>query len=90
MSDLHAINLFSGSNIVRQQKSHSQPRIILISINPDSTNSFSHASMLSWGIGSLGCFGRAVVSMASREADSLQAMLLVPGLSTVRSMRSSM
>ena len=90
MSVVQVMNLFLGSKILRSRKSNSQPRIVLISVRPASAISLSRASMLSLEIGLPGWFGHAVALMARREADCPRVMLLVPGMSTIKRITSSM
>jgi hypothetical protein len=86
MVDVQAMNLFSGREISRRRKSNDQPRIIFFSERPASALSLSLASMLLWGMGSLGWFSHAVASMARSAAACPRATLLEPGMSTVRPM----
>ena len=54
-----ALYLFSGSDMIKRQRSKSQPRIIFISSSPASALSLFSAAISSRGIGSFACFGQA-------------------------------
>jgi hypothetical protein len=87
---VHAIDLLSGSERRRRRVSISHPSTVFCSSRHASELSLLRASKSSRGIGSLMCFGHALISMARRMARSHLITLLVPSMTIVVSMKSSM
>ncbi len=84
----HAMNLFVGREMRRQQKSQIQPKKMFSSSAAALASSFFWASICSQGRSSCFCFGCAIESIAKRQAPSIVSTLSFS--STVRTTLSSM
>jgi hypothetical protein len=83
MRFVHAMNLFVSSCTRSRLVSRNHPRMVFCSSNPASAWSLFRAFMSLRGLGSLGCFGQAQVSMARRVARSHRIALSVLSMTTV-------